>query len=69
MEDLDPNQLTDRELLLRTYQAVVDHGKRIESHGKRLTGLETWRNLLVGGGIVVAATWKLLLAHFEKGNG
>ena len=69
MEELDPNQLDDRQLLLLTYQAVIDQGKRVESHGKRLSSLEAWRNILIGGGAIIAATWKIVASSLESKSG
>ena len=59
MEGLDPNQLSDRELLLLTYDEVKGLARSVDSHGKRLTSIEAWRTGIVGGGLVIVAIWKL----------
>ena len=69
MDGLDPNQLTDRELLLLTYDEVKGLAKRVDSHGKRLTTLETWQTAIVGGGLVVAAIWKPIADWIQKQHG
>ena len=66
MEGLDPANLSDREILLLVYEEQKNLSKRVESHGKRLYNLEAWRNVIVGGSIVVAAGWKLLIKEIEQ---
>ena len=69
MEDFNPADLSDRELLVRIYSNQIDDRKRIESHGKRLSSLEAWRNLILGGAAVVAVGWKLAVKALEKNGG
>lgn len=61
MEELDPASLSDRQLLLLTYEKVSGMGKRVESQGKRITSLENWRTLLAGVGIAIAAIYGVAL--------
>lgn len=69
MNPIDPNSLTDRQLLLLTYEKVDGMDKRLDSHGKRLKSLETWKSIIVGGSIVVGALWKLIADRIEKAGG
>lgn len=69
MEGLDPNQLSDRELLLHIYEEQRRQGLRVDSHGKRLTALETWRTAIVGGSVVVAALFKPIVEWIQKPHG
>ena len=66
MEELDPATLTDRQLLLLTYEKVSRMGERVESQGKRITSLETWRNMVLGGAAAVGVCWKVMAKALEK---
>ena len=69
MEDFNPADLSERELLVKIYTNQIDDRKRLESHGKRIASLEAWRNIILGGAAVVAAGWKLAVKALEKNGG
>lgn len=67
-DDIDFDKLSEREILILLVRTVPG---RLNDHGRRIRSLETWRNLLAGGGIVagaVLAALKLKLSISQGGG-
>ena len=55
MSDIDIGKLSDREILVLLASGQKTINDRLSNHGERLRALETFRNVLAGGGTVIAA--------------
>ena len=69
MESIDPSNLTDRELLLLTYEkveAIEGQQKKIDArfdlYSTRIRALEHWRTFLGGGVALCALLWQAVVA-------
>ena len=54
-DNIEIGKLTDREILVLLAQGHADIKKQLMDHSAQIRALETFRNVLVGGGSVVAA--------------